>query len=331
MSSDASNIVPNNGSDGDSNKLYTLYFIRHAEALHNQLEKEAQSTALSLAISQGHGPDSPHAKQAQEDARKAILESDSVGDPPLSESGREEARKAKSTLERLIATHNLPHVEEVWVSPLQRTMQTAATIFPESSSPYDSTEKCSDISTSTSSSSTIRPPIIRVKKEIEERQTGYACDTHSSFTEVRRRMTFKQFSVSSLKMHDLALDGKSGKNALSRSAPEPFIVEEKPMLRERTKKLFNLLAKTECRSICVIAHKGYLRELERGPMGKVDAEMFQNCEVRVYRLHLDGMDSSAKVEDGVIEGIDDLKGEIVIKQAEKIAESRIKNQQLMDE
>ena len=34
-------------------------------------------------------------------------------------------------------------------------------------------------------------------------------------------------------------------------------------------------------------HKGYLRELERGPLGHSDAELFKNCELRVYRLILD--------------------------------------------
>ncbi len=29
-----------------------------------------------------------------------------------------------------------------------------------------------------------------------------------------------------------------------------------------------------------------MRELERGPLGHSDAELFQNCEVRVYRLLL---------------------------------------------
>jgi len=64
-------------------------------------------------------------------------------------------------------------------------------------------------------------------------------------------------------------------------------IEDKSMLRERTKKLFHLLAETDSRSICLIGHKGYLRELERGPLGNADAELFRNCEVRVYRLELD--------------------------------------------
>ena len=37
----------------------------------------------------------------------------------------------------------------------------------------------------------------------------------------------------------------------------------------------------------ITGHKGYLRELERGPLGHSDAELFQNCELRVYRLVLD--------------------------------------------
>ena len=52
------------------NRLYTLYFIRHGEALHNQLEKQAQSAALSLAISQGYDANSTYARQMQEEARK---------------------------------------------------------------------------------------------------------------------------------------------------------------------------------------------------------------------------------------------------------------------
>lgn len=215
-----------------SNRLYTLYFIRHAEALHNQLEKVAQTTALSLAISQGHASNSPHAKKVQEEARMAILESDGMGDPPLSELGFEEAQKAKITLERLIATYNLPHVEEVWVSPLQRTLQTAATIFPESPSPY-SVRSLRDGSTNAALST--RPPIIRAKKEIEERQTGLPCDMHSSFEEIRSRKSFRRFSLSCLNIEDHALDGNNDNDT------PPFTVtasavEEKPMLRERTKK-----------------------------------------------------------------------------------------------
>lgn len=197
-----------------SPRLYTLYFIRHAEAAHNVLEKQAQSDATALAIEQGHHPDSAHVKQAKEVARKKILENDSVTDPPLSESGLKEARHAKKSLETLIATYDLPAIEEVWVSPLQRTLQTAATIFPNSQCPQvskDTNGKTNVKSTSSNgksitsfissklTSSNKKGPRIRVKKEIEERQTGLACDTHSSYDDIDSRDTFKHFSMSSFK------------------------------------------------------------------------------------------------------------------------------------
>jgi len=266
------------------------------------------------------------------------LENDTISDPPLSQLGLEEARNAKRSLEQLIDMYNLPAVEEVWVSPLQRTLQTAATIFPESSSPDDGSNSTA---TSAVSSSRERAPIIRVKMEIEERQSGLACDTHSSYDTIRKWRTFKRFSLSCLKLDKLVLNGRVSscesiessieeeevdctgeentvweakvvsdaaaaftknvlalqssnnnrkKNKNKNSMPSTITttaVEDKSMLRERTKKLFNLLAETNSRSICLIGHKGYLRELERGPLGYADAELFQNCEVRVYRLELD--------------------------------------------
>lgn len=36
-----------------------------------------------------------------------------------------------------------------------------------------------------------------------------------------------------------------------------------------------------------------MRELERGPLGHSDAEIFQNCEVRVYRLLLNVVQNDA--------------------------------------
>ncbi|KAL7546912.1 hypothetical protein ACHAWF_010238 [Thalassiosira exigua] len=298
--------------ESSSSRLYTLYFIRHGEALHNRLEKQAQAQALALAVSQGYAPDSPYAARVQEEARRSILESDTIEDPPLSEAGFEEARGAKKTLERLIETCNLPRVEEVWVSPLQRAMQTAATIFPKSESNADHAET----------------PAIKVKVEIEERHSGLACDRHSSLENIGRRGTFKSFSLSCLRLDELlaevgseedsfsSLDNQGGEviwedreltfpvnisqstgdRNVRASSLEP--IEDKSMLRERTKKLFDLLAETESRTICLIGHKGYLRELERGPLGKNDAKLFQNCEVRVYRLSVGFVDGEGSLDIG---------------------------------
>ena len=65
------------------------------------------------------------------------------------------------------------------------------------------------------------------------------------------------------------------------------MVEEKDMLRLRTQKVFGLMAATDHHSVCMVTHKGYLRELERGYLGQPDATEFANCEVRVYRVTLD--------------------------------------------
>ena len=63
-------------------------------------------------------------------------------------------------------------------------------------------------------------------------------------------------------------------------------VEGKEMLRVRTKQVFDLLKTSSHRVICIVTHKGYLRELERGYLGQPRATEFQNCEVRVYRVNL---------------------------------------------
>ena len=101
--------------------IYTLYFIRHGEALHNQLEKLAENAALAESLANG-GYD-VHSIQAQiaiENARKrALMGIDVMEDPPLSELGMEEAKRVRTTLSQLIEVYNLPTIEEVWVSPLR--------------------------------------------------------------------------------------------------------------------------------------------------------------------------------------------------------------------
>ena len=38
----------------------------------------------------------------------------------------------------------------------------------------------------------------------------------------------------------------------------------------------------------LMAYKGFLRELERGPFGQINAAEFKNCEVRVYSAEFIG-------------------------------------------
>ena len=417
MTAEASEAAAAAATAAPSSRSFTLYFIRHGEALHNRIEKLAESAAIADATSMGHDATSDHVRHAAEEARRKALESAAdVEDPPLSESGLDEARCAKRELERLIEAHGLPRVEEVWVSPLQRAMQTAGAIFPESFA--------LDSASSSSSSSSARPPPppkIRVRKEIEERKTGLACDRHTSYENIVRRLKFKKLSISCLKLDRLALGAKpsccsldsegsgisssshdatpeqrvvgEGSPSTSSSAttasvwedrfvggaatsaleaelrsssprgsssardhhrrrleaPPPGVgggggaaaaIEDKSMLRERTKKLFHLLAETDSRSICLIGHKGYLRELERGPLGNADAELFRNCEVRVYRLELDTgrggcaaegsertSDRACDIDDGVGSGGGEVGSDRtprrfpVLQRAEKVASS----------
>jgi len=397
---------PSSKRGEEQTQTFTLYFVRHGEALHNELEKQAESSALSLAISEGYDPDSPYAKNRMEEARKAILRSESMEDPPLSKLGVNQAKKAKKDLERLIEIYDLPPVEEVWVSPLQRTLQTASIVFPYTAVDIDevpalSSETLSDRVKRDESKLEILPKI-RVRKEIEERHTGLPCDRHSSLGKLTRRPTFNRFSFSALNVLSVANlfstyssssslgdEGEVAKNGMtriqegsnhsggsgsvgkdisigafldymgpsehrpddpwdqevvidaietSRHLNSDFISneskyseeeEDKIMLRERTKKLLTLLTETQSRSIALIGHKGYLRELERGPLGHADADLFANCEVRVYRLVLnfcmgkndDNIDDCECVVDSTKACAGRIAFVPVLQRAEKIASS----------
>lgn len=58
----------------------------------------------------------------------------------------------------------------------------------------------------------------------------------------------------------------------------------------------------------------YLRELERGPLGNSEAELFKNCEVRVYRLEAIEGDNTKESRD---------KGSLILQSAERIASSAV--------
>ena len=188
---------------------YTLYFIRHGEALHNQIEKLAENTALAESLAQGY--DTNQVQLAIEQARKAALMGiNDMEDPPLSELGIQEAKQVRSTINQLIEMYNLPIIEEVWVSPLRRAMETAGQIFPECF--VLSKEKGLDTTTSS-----IIIPKIRVRKEIEERQTGLKCDSHTTYENIVRRLNLKKLSISFLKLDKKALGGLSS-NSLATTA-----------------------------------------------------------------------------------------------------------------
>ena len=62
------------------------------------------------------------------------------------------------------------------------------------------------------------------------------------------------------------------------------VEESRTQLRQRAHKLFDVLMEMNHRHILIISHKGYLREMERGLLGLTDSPLFENAEVRVYRV-----------------------------------------------
>jgi broad specificity phosphatase PhoE len=256
---------------------YTLYLIRHGEAEHNVQEKVAEEKAKQDAIAEGYDPDSGHVRVVMEEARKQVLNDPALFDAPLTEQGRVEAQQARERLNELL--QSMPNVlqepSEVLVSSLQRALQTADIIFPPSAS-----KAC-----------------IRVRDELQERQTGKPPDTRSSSASLRRRITFERFSMSRLRdmpwfrhlfgsgegsilNEEQVWEDHEGVNDAFKQQEE-----DKAMLRQRTQQLFSLLIEAKNNQhIAVVTHKGYLRELEHGPLGQKNTPEFKNCEIRVYKI-----------------------------------------------
>lgn len=265
-----------------------LYLIRHGEAEHNVLEKIAIQEALERSIKEtGMGKESPETAKKLEDARKAVLNNEQLRDAKLSELGRSEAQTAQRALPDICLQTGLEPPACVLVSPLTRTLETASIIFPEHNTDLK----------------------VHVREDLSERKTGKPPDERSSVTSLSSRKSFRRFSMSQLRRGSLgvssALTEDTGKSveeskSLDRNHTEQTssnrkrrrhlqsgVEENREELRKRTHRLFRLLGETNHTSVAVVTHKGYLRELEKGPLRQGDAvKEFKNCEIRVYRLKL---------------------------------------------
>lgn len=265
-----------------SEKSCLVFLIRHGEASHNVVEKNATKRAKQQAEAQGLSPD--QVKERMEAARIAVLCDESFRDAQLTQQGRCDAEQARLTLEAILKRHGLTRPSKVLVSPLTRTLETADLIFPD----HDA---------------------IHVREEVQERKTGKPCDCRQSSTSLSKRRSFQRFQMDALRDSAFLLDDSFDSDEsssdedgeqLSRRRMNPStrrynssdcanIVsdseeEDKETLRLRTQQLFRLLDEP---SVAVVTHKGYLRELERGPLGQKDAQEFENGEIRVYRIQLD--------------------------------------------
>jgi broad specificity phosphatase PhoE len=182
----------------------------------------------------------------------------------------------------------LPPPTEVFVSPLQRALQTADLIFPDHSN-------------------------IIVREELRERMTGRPADNRMashlsekqfrrfSFVRLRLNSFFEIKSMHPFRKKDGLEDCDDEDNDQDESMPKPSPIntkrlvsmessfnsevrEDEAKLRQRTMKIFELLTHSQHDSVAIVTHKGYLRGLERGALGQPDATEFQNCEVRVYKV-----------------------------------------------
>ncbi|CAE7037533.1 DHBK [Symbiodinium sp. CCMP2456] len=233
-------------------EVKTLYLVRHGEAVHNIKEKQAQLNAKQQALSDGLTPSSGEFQARVETARKQVLQDETLHDAALSTSGKMQALDALAEIKRL-TMQSYPQPTAIYVSPLQRTLQTAAILFPEH-------------------------PSIHVREELRERRTGLPCDERQRADQVAMRQTFNFMSFDELRSHDR-------QNFRQCSSAEDG-EEDKNELRSRTGLMETLLREQADGCLAVVTHKGYLRELERGRLGVPDAREFDNCEVRVYQVTL---------------------------------------------
>lgn len=243
-----------------------VYLVRHGEAVHNIEEKQATKSTAMLLKAARIAPASPRYKQAMEEARSAVLRSHGLKDAALSAGGKHQAHRAKMVIDELTAAGKsdgesmFPVPTVVLTSPLQRTLQTTAIVFP-------------------------KHPSIHIRECLRERRTGLPCDERQSALHIRRRPSFAHMSSNNLLQHDLENGDPLSPMPGIRV---PHLVEKKEDVRQRSAHLPRLLQVgfKEADSVAVVTHKGFLRELERGPLGRLEATEFDNGEVRVYELSL---------------------------------------------
>mmetsp|Transcript_17945 Transcript_17945/g.26558 ORF Transcript_17945/g.26558 Transcript_17945/m.26558 type:complete len:276 (-) Transcript_17945:429-1256(-) len=243
-----------NSSGAGLHRRRMLYLIRHGEAKHNVLEALAQKEAKLKADAMGLSDEETLEKMEQ--ARTAVLQDHSLRDAPLTEKGRQQARDCGKRLQELIKNPNHASIHsptEAMVSPLTRTLETCRIILD-----------------------TIDPNVkAHIREEIQERQTRYPPDTP------QRRESLLRYT----QHNDRFLINHAENLEKEEADQEAEVRESKEMLRERASKLFDLLVdKMEHRHILIVSHKGYLRELERGVLGLTDSPLFENAELRVYRV-----------------------------------------------
>lgn len=263
-----------------------IYFVRHAEAEHNVLERQA----VEAVIASGET-----SKELQDQARRAVLtEHSSLRDAVLSKDGTEQARSSGKKLGTLFhrspSGNSLSEHEEylapvgapscrskhkqnqnqspfrppdvVLVSPLRRALMTATELFLHSRDEHDTSD----------------PPMFLAMEALREKRTGLACDERSTVAELKDAFPHVDFSD------------------VERGVPSVPMGEENEDVRKRGALFLDeRLASIPGQYLTIVSHKGWLREHRKVLKSRVEAgliradfdvnewdkQLYGNAEVRV--------------------------------------------------
>lgn len=222
-----------------------VYLVRHAEAVHNVEEQRAQSEAKRL------GKD-------VESARKNVLRDPALLDASLSAHGRNQVLEASSSFMNMLSRTHYSEPEIVFVSPLERTLQTAMLLFPEHGN-------------------------LHALEFLREKRTGLPCDERKPARELKR--LFRNIDFQDVEFTDA--------QNCEGFTYYPRLQESNEDVALRAAPLLDFLRCQPSEAVAIVTHKGFLRELNKGPWADIlDLEdglssVFGNAEVRVCEVTWD--------------------------------------------
>jgi len=234
-----------------------IFLVRHGQALHNVLEERVKAQASREAELLGYSRGSQVFDEFVKEARLAALSDEGLRDAALSDLGQAQLLRTRAEIDHhTMVAKQTQRPTLVFVSPLLRTLQSAAVLFPNHAN-------------------------VHTCKLLCERRTGLPCDTCRQQSEVLAK--FPQIDFNDAICSERCLNG--------------VVCEDAAALRKRSAAFMEALRTIHDESICVVSHKGFLRELQRGPLGHVEAEEFKPGEVRVFDVtfHLDGHFDAAEL------------------------------------
>jgi broad specificity phosphatase PhoE len=253
-----------------------VYLVRHAEAAHNIMEKQAIQEAIAKGI---------HGKKEQEEARRAVLNNESLRDAPLSQEGNLQVMRKSRSLTMLNALGGSKYSPPtlVLVSPLRRALMTATKLFPQQH----------------------HVPKFVALEILREKRTGFAADERSSIEKLEKE--FPHVDFLDLRRHDRPAILAGEDNAAVRARGKAFL--EGP---------FSQLEET---SVALVTHKGWLRELRHtlrsnALAGDLEVNfdlddwhqtLYTNAEVRVAEFAWEG----SKLKSIVSKSVDNAMSSVI--------------------